>query len=227
MHFLRHLSLVSAWALCTSAHFILQYPSSLGFDDDNEGTAPCGGFDVVFNGTDDSIPVGGFPVSMLSTHPAADWLFRVTLDQQAPFNWTNLLPVVSETGLGQFCLPQLVAPAEFAGQQGVVQVIQKGPDGVLYQCAAVNFVDGINSTVSSSCTNVTGLTATLTNQNDFDTSSSSTAGTMSATASPSASATASGGAASSSSAGLAAPTTGPQLMQGLIAAAGLAVPFFL
>ncbi|EXJ68477.1 uncharacterized protein A1O5_08270 [Cladophialophora psammophila CBS 110553] len=228
MHFLSHLALLAAASLCASAHFILQYPTSLGFDDGIEATAPCGGFDVTFNSSDDSIPVGGFPVSMLSTHPAADWLFRVTLDQKAPFNWTNLLPVVSETGLGQFCLPQLVAPAEFAGNKGVVQVVQNGPDGVLYQCAAVNFVTGVNSTVSSSCTNVTGLTATLTNQNNFDTSSSSSAaGTMSATSSPSASATASGGAASSSSAGLAAPTNGPQLIQGLVAAAGLAVPFFL
>ncbi|KIW90061.1 uncharacterized protein Z519_09492 [Cladophialophora bantiana CBS 173.52] len=228
MHFLPHLALLAASSLCASAHFILQYPTSLGFDDGTEATAPCGGFDVTFNSSDDSIPVGGFPVSMLSTHPAADWLFRVTLDQKAPFNWTNLLPVVSETGLGQFCLPQLVAPAEFAGNKGVVQVIQNGPDGILYQCAAVNFVSGVNSTVSSSCTNVTGLTATLTNQNNFDTSSSSSAaGTMSATSSPSASATASGGAASSSSAGLAAPTNGPQLIQGLVAAAGLAVPFFL
>ncbi|KIY02087.1 uncharacterized protein Z520_02225 [Fonsecaea multimorphosa CBS 102226] len=224
MQFLPHLALLSLWTLCTSAHFILQYPQSLGFDDDIEATAPCGGFDVVFNTTDDSIPVGGFPVSMLSTHPAADWLFRVTLDQKAPFNWTNLLPVVSETGLGQFCLPHLVAPADFAGNKGVIQVIQDGPDGILYQCAAVNFVTGVNSTVSSSCTNVTGLTATLTNQNNFNTSSSSS---TSASSSPTASATTSGSAASSSSAGLAAPTNGPQLVQGLIAAAGLAVPFLL
>lgn len=135
MHLTTVFALLSL-ALCTSAHFILQYPQSLGFDDDSEGTAPCGGFDVSFNGSDNSVPVGGFPVSVLSTHPAADWLFRATLDQQAPFNWTNLLPVVSETGLGQFCLPNLVAPEGFAGNTGVVQVIQKGPDGVLYQARA-------------------------------------------------------------------------------------------
>lgn len=133
MHFTTLLPLLSLWALCTSAHFILQYPLSAGFDDDTEGVAPCGGFTPTFNASDDSVPVDGFPVSMLSTHPAADWLFRVTLDQKAPFNWTNLLPVISETGLGQFCLPALKAPSEFAGQSGLIQVIQKGPDGVLYQ----------------------------------------------------------------------------------------------
>jgi len=134
------------FALCASAHFILQYPKSLGFDDDIESTAPCGGFDVSFNASDDSVQVGGFAVSMLSTHPAANWLFRVTLDKQAPFNWTNLLPVVSETGLGQFCLPALQAPSDFAGQPGVVQVIQQGPDGILYQvsrCRMCHYVEGL------------------------------------------------------------------------------------
>lgn len=117
----------------STAHFILQYPHSLGFDDANEGTAPCGGFSVSFNDSDDSVPVGGFPGSMLSTHPASDWLFRATLDQKEPFNWTNLLPVVSETGLGQFCLPNLKAPDEFTGKTGLLQIVQHGPDGILYQ----------------------------------------------------------------------------------------------
>ena len=133
MHLITRLAVLCACALSASAHFVLQYPTSLGFNDDNEGEAPCGGFAVTFNGSDDSIPVGGFPVSLLSTHPAADFLFRATLDTKAPFNWTNLLPVVSETGLGQFCLPNLVIPSGFAGKPGVVQVIQQGPDGILYQ----------------------------------------------------------------------------------------------
>lgn len=133
MQFLSSLVLLAAWTLSASAHFILQYPNSLGFSDDNEPESPCGGFSIKFGSNDSSIPVGGFPVSLLSTHPAADFLFRATLDTQAPFNFTNLLPVVSETGLGQFCLPALVAPADYAGKQGVIQVIQDGPDGILYQ----------------------------------------------------------------------------------------------
>ncbi|KIX07360.1 uncharacterized protein Z518_02013 [Rhinocladiella mackenziei CBS 650.93] len=223
MYLTARLALLSLWALSSSAHFILQYPTSLGFDDEAEGTSPCGGFDPTFNSTDDdSIPVGGFPVSMMSTHPASNWLFRVTLDHQAPFNWTNLLPVVDETGLGQFCLPNLKAPDSFAGQSGLVQVIQQGPDGILYQCAAVNFVTGVNTTVSSSCTNVTGLTATITDQQNFDTSTAPSA-SGSATSSTSASASA----ASASSSGFAAPTNAPQLVQHLLAAAGVVVPFLL
>lgn len=120
-------------AVGAQAHFILNYPTSLGFDDDKEPTAPCGGFDVVFADNDTSVQVGGFAVALLSTHPSADWLYRATLSKTAPYNWTNLLPVVSETGLGHFCLPSLQAPDSYAGQQGLIQVIQDGPDGVLYQ----------------------------------------------------------------------------------------------
>ena len=106
---------IAALSNVAFAHFILQYPPSLGFDDSIEGTAPCGGFPVVFNSSDANLPVGAFSTSMLSTHPQAQWLFRGTLSKQAPFNWTNLLPVVMETGLGQFCPTGLSAPPEFAG----------------------------------------------------------------------------------------------------------------
>jgi len=206
-------------SLHATAHFILQYPPSLGFDDDTEGTAPCGGFPVKFNASDADAQVDGFPVSMLSVHPAADWLFRGTLDQKAPFNWTDLLPVVSETGLGQFCIPDIKAPTSWSGKQGLVQVIQHGPDGILYQCAAVNFVTGSNTTVSSSCTNVTGLTATTTTN---DTNFFSTASSSSSMASSTVSSTASGSAVHASSSGIAAGLTVPGVWTSLFGAASFA-----
>jgi hypothetical protein len=96
---------LSALTTLTTAHFLLNYPPTLGFDDSIEGTSPCGGFPVVFNSSDVQVQVDGFPIALRSTHPEADWLFRATLSQQEPFNWTNLLPVVHETGLGDFCIP--------------------------------------------------------------------------------------------------------------------------
>ncbi|MCJ1310948.1 hypothetical protein MMC25_004617 [Agyrium rufum] len=146
----------------TSAHFLLNYPPTLGFDDDNEGISPCGGADIKFDmSTDVMIPVGGFPIQLQSTHPQANWLFRATLDQQAPFNWTDLLPVVTQSGLGDFCIPDLMAPESFAGKMGLVQIIQDAVDGELFQCSAVMFMTGTNSSVSSSCKNVTGLAASV------------------------------------------------------------------
>ena len=116
-----------------SGHFVLNYPGSLGFDDDNEPNPPCGGEDVVFDQNITSVPVGGFPVALLTTHPQAQFLYRGTLDKQTPSNWTNLLPVVDEQGIGDFCIPNLKAPTNWANQTGLVQIIMDGPDGILYQ----------------------------------------------------------------------------------------------
>jgi len=118
----------------TFAHFILNYPTALGvFKDEEEGTAPCGGYDINFSGNVTEVPVGGFAVALMSTHPQADWLYRITTSTEEPYNWTNILPVVSESGLGAFCLPDLTVPSSFVGQQAIIQVTQDAVDGELYQ----------------------------------------------------------------------------------------------
>jgi len=127
--FLALLAIVPA----TLGHFLLNYPGTLGFDEDMEGTSPCGGFPITFGGNVTNVTVGSLAIALTSTHPQANWLFRATLNTQAPFNWTNLSPVISETGLGNFCLPTLSVPSSFAGQQGLIQVQQDAADGVLYQ----------------------------------------------------------------------------------------------
>jgi len=38
--------LVAAFICQCNAHFLLHYPPGIGFSDDDEGKAPCGGFDV-------------------------------------------------------------------------------------------------------------------------------------------------------------------------------------
>lgn len=132
-------SLILATVLPSAlGHFVLNYPNSLGFDDDNEGNGPCGGFDVTFGSNDTNVTVGSFAIASLTTHPQADWLFRATLSTAAPFNWTNILPVVSESGLGDFCLTGLTVPSDFAGQRGVIQVIQDAVDGSLYQVCSLS-----------------------------------------------------------------------------------------
>lgn len=124
---------LSALTELTTAHFLLNYPPTLGFSDDNEGIGPCGGFPVMFNGSDVQVQADGFPIALRSTHPEADWLFRATLSQSEPFNWTNLLPVVHETGLGDFCIPNFKVPTEFIGHSGLLQIMQDAADGLLYQ----------------------------------------------------------------------------------------------
>lgn len=55
-----------------SAHFLLNYPPTLGFDDDNEGISPCGGFPAVFNSSDVQVQVDCFPFALRSARPEAD-----------------------------------------------------------------------------------------------------------------------------------------------------------
>lgn len=176
----------------STAHFTLSYPPTIGFDEDLEGKAPCGGFTADFSkpGLTD-FHIGGDFIALASTHPAATWLFRATLDQTAAGNWTNLLPAVQQSGLGNFCESGLKLPEAWAGSKGVVSIVQTATDGLLYQCSAVNFVTGEN-TPSGVCKNMTGLsaayttdaklssipaTAAATSSSGAATSSSSSAGT--------------------------------------------------
>lgn len=125
--------------LCStaSAHFKLNSPPTIGFSDDDEGKAPCGGFTPDFSAGAKTKPtefhVGGEAVSLLLAHPQANWLFRGTLDQSAAGGWKQLFPIVTQTGLGDFCEPAVTAPEKWVGKTGVVGVVADGPDGLLYQ----------------------------------------------------------------------------------------------
>ncbi|KAF5512274.1 Uncharacterized protein CGCA056_v011778 [Colletotrichum aenigma] len=151
------LLLVSA----AQAHFKLNFPPTIGFSDDNEGSAPCGSFTPDF--TKDNVTdfhVSGEAISLLLAHPQANWLFRGTLDQTAASNWKQLFPIVQQKGLGDFCEPSVTAPASWVGKKGVLSVVADGPDGLLYQCSAVNFVEG-TGTQPASCKNATSVSASF------------------------------------------------------------------
>jgi len=131
-----HFSLaVVLLASLSSAHFLLNYPPTIGFDDSLEGEGPCGSFTVDFsqdNVTD--FNVGGSEIAVTSIHPQANWLFRATLgSNQNTTNWTQLIPIVQQTGLGDYCEKSIAVPASWAGQQGIISVVQDAPDGILYQ----------------------------------------------------------------------------------------------
>ncbi|KAF2771870.1 hypothetical protein EJ03DRAFT_325122 [Teratosphaeria nubilosa] len=190
---LRQILLTLGAASISSAHFILQWPPTAGFDDEAEGTSPCGEATVTVNSSSPKVQVSQFAVSIKNTHPTGQWQFRATTDTQEPYNFTDIVPVVNTTGIGDFCLPDLRAPDDFAGKAGILQIIDNSPDGLLYQCAPVNFVTGSNSTVGSACTNATGFTASWTTEESLSTnaSTSGTASSSAATATNSASSSAS------------------------------------
>lgn len=146
--------LTLATAATTSAHFVLNWPPTAGFLDEEEVNGPCGGATVTVNSSSPEVQVGRFAAQIQSSHPTGNWQFRASLDTQEPYNWTNLSTVQTE-GPGIFCLNYLSAPEDFAGNAGILQVIDYSGDGTLYQCAAVNFATGTNDTLGSACSNRT------------------------------------------------------------------------
>lgn len=118
-----------------AAHVTLNAPAPVGpFDEDNEANAPCGGVTIDFskdNVTD--FHVGGEPIDLFLGHPTAGWLIRGTLDQTATSNWSQLYPIFTQNGLGDYCQPAVAAPESWVGQKGILGVVANAPDGLLYQ----------------------------------------------------------------------------------------------
>ncbi|CZT19970.1 uncharacterized protein RCC_05827 [Ramularia collo-cygni] len=170
-----------ATASLAAAHFQLKYPAA-GFDDDLEGTGPCGGVTPVVDSGSPEITVDQFAVQIFTSHPMGNFSFFATTNVAEPYNFTEIVPSVKTTGAGDFCLTSISLPSDWAGKQGILQVVDQGPDGVLYQCAPVRFVEGANSTAGPSCKNASSFaaewtSATTTGEETNTTSSSAGAAT--------------------------------------------------
>ncbi|KAI1434380.1 hypothetical protein GGR50DRAFT_704306 [Xylaria sp. CBS 124048] len=156
-------AIVSLLAAATHAHFTVQLPNPVGpLKEDDEGQSPCGGYtaDLTTMATTD-FHVGGDAIGSTSTHPTTNWLYRITTDPTASGNWTQIYNgIVQQTGAGEFCAKDVTIPPEFVGQKAILNIVGNGPDGLLFQCAAVNFVNGTASSTPSNCVNASKITAT-------------------------------------------------------------------
>ncbi|ORX98870.1 hypothetical protein BCR34DRAFT_668595 [Clohesyomyces aquaticus] len=144
----------------TNAHFVLQLPPSLGFNDVKEGDGPCGSFDIGNRNKVTEWPVAGYPISLLTTHTRAKFTYRTALANSTD-RLVDLIPQMNQMGVGDFCLPAVPGKEEWVGLDAVIQIIQEAVDGSLYQCAAIKYTDGNTETVPSSCKNSTGVQATF------------------------------------------------------------------
>ena len=161
------------FAQAVAAHFTLTGPVPLGFSDDVQLISPCGGFPIMISNmsiASQDLQVDDFAVNLFTSRTPAKWLFRATMNHEAPFNWSPALPVVNTDGIGSLCVPNLSVPEEFKGQTGVLQVIQETTDlayqvcneampndstyllristDIHYQCAIVRFANGTDDEVS-------------------------------------------------------------------------------
>jgi len=115
-----------------SAHFKLNYPTTIGFSDDDEGTGPCGSFDPTSRMSVTNFDLDMAPISLTSTHPAATWVIRGALLNNTN-EFVTLMGTVEQDSMGDYCTQAAVVPEKWAGQDGIIQVVQKATDGFLYQ----------------------------------------------------------------------------------------------
>ncbi|GLI77849.1 hypothetical protein PoHVEF18_006145 [Penicillium ochrochloron] len=160
--------LTLALAPLATAHFLLQYPTSRGFDEDTMPEFPCGGMSQSSNRT--QLPISGsFPVALKMGHSqtAVEVLLALGSNPGNNYNIT-LVKTFQVTGLGEFCLPHVEFSADTLGvnitdgMNATLQVQSNGdPSGGLYACADVQFSSSVTYSEPSSCSNNTNVVASL------------------------------------------------------------------
>jgi hypothetical protein len=154
-------SLVSALFLasCATAHFHVRTPAPLGTTTEKENIGPCGGETADFSKKGTDFHVGGDAIGLSSGHPVSQWGFRITTDQKAEGNWTEIYQQFEQQGPGDICLPKVSVPESYVGKKALLNIVSSGDDGMLFQCALVNFVAGTAQNTPSECKNSTATTS--------------------------------------------------------------------
>ncbi|KFZ01045.1 hypothetical protein V501_10249, partial [Pseudogymnoascus sp. VKM F-4519 (FW-2642)] len=148
-------------AQATTATFTLSHPLPFGSKSTSQSQPPCGASPLLLESTT-GFYVGGDAVAVVSSGDGANILIRATIgDLAGDANWTDLFPVVQQRGGGKFCEPLVPAPVEWAGREGVVQVIESGEEGLSYQCAPVIFRATRGGSMTTLCSNGTDVTGTF------------------------------------------------------------------
>lgn len=166
----------------TTAHFLLDWPPSRPFDEDTLGTFPCGGQSAPSpNRT--AISLTSLPIALTMGHDRTVIQILLGLGNTVGDSFNIVLePTFAQVGLGSFCLPDVPLPADLKiteGMNATVQVVTDGEGGGgLYnvrfpplfsspltetngpQCADITFTSTA-PTVPSTCSNGTGVMATL------------------------------------------------------------------
>ncbi|EDU48299.1 hypothetical protein PtrSN002B_006793 [Pyrenophora tritici-repentis] len=152
------------------AHFELIYPIARGFDDDNEGNFPCGGFDDVQTQRT-NFSISGGPVQIQLGHPQTNIAVYMAIGDNPGTGFSIVAkPQLTVDGLGKFCMNPIAVPAGLKvadGTKASIQVVSNSDEGSggLYQCADVILVNNklSQSDFSTNCQNNTGIKVTQEN----------------------------------------------------------------
>ncbi|WWC66454.1 uncharacterized protein I206_100356 [Kwoniella pini CBS 10737] len=200
---------ILAFSFVTSsalAHFTLDYPTSRGFDDDNEPQY-CGGFPNVAS-TRQPFPLGQGPIHIDSHHNLATVVAFISTSSNPTsfddFNTTSngtSIPLASsifQVKEGDSCFNVNLGNLGVGlinGSQVTLQVQYDGGDGNLYQCTDLILIEGYSVPSNETCTNDASLSSTTSSSIS---GASSTTASSTSTSSPSASASSSSGSTSGS-----------------------------
>lgn len=143
---------VSAALVPVSAHFNLNYPAARGFNEDNLGTGPCGGFDTpASKRTPVSTTSLAVDLKMGHDENAVQVLMGLGDNPGNNFN-IILVRTFRQEGLGEFCFKEIALPADIGikdGMNATLQVVTNGdPTGGLYNVRITRLVDGITMLTS-------------------------------------------------------------------------------
>ncbi|TGJ82040.1 hypothetical protein E0Z10_g6712 [Xylaria hypoxylon] len=167
---MRAVSLLAVVGL-VSAHYAVEYPTwradSLAENTTySEWNYPCAGVPYgVGNKTE--WPIKGASVALDLHHPWAYVYINLGLGENATnFNISLTPQLLNVTGTGNFCLTDLPVPDTIAdGQAATIQFVTGGQSGsALYNCADIVFRSSATSPSDGTCSNSTGVTATIVGQ---------------------------------------------------------------
>lgn len=131
----------------TTAHYVLNWPTSRGFKDDKASTFPCGGFDQVKTPRTEW-PINGGPIQLRMQHTQTRLKVFLGLGDDTGINFNvTIRPMFAQEGLGNFCIGKLnVEGVEVKdGTHATLQVVSNGdPEGGLYQVRTYIFLDWIS-----------------------------------------------------------------------------------
>jgi hypothetical protein len=140
------LSLFSILPLA-SAHFLLNWPTSRGFNDPTSANFACGGFDSVKTPRT-SWPLKGAPIQLNMHHSQTNVAVYMSIGEDPGTNYNiTLVPQFAVEGLGNFCMGTVSVPAGLNisdGTPATVQVVTNGdPDGGLYQVSLLSTLQSV------------------------------------------------------------------------------------
>lgn len=121
-----------------SAHFQLRWPPARGFNQEQAGAFPCGGFDTVSSSRTD-FPITGAPIQLALEHTESRIQVLMALGDGDGAYSIELANTFQERGPEDFCLgagrvriPEGVNVTN--GDRATIQVVTNGdPEGGLYQ----------------------------------------------------------------------------------------------